>query len=79
MTALEFLSTTRYVYTQLKKYHIKTTDFNYIDMVKDYNRMVAEGRPPSRVKSLMQRRYNLSASTVNGAIKRLNRELDTGI
>ena len=76
MTALEFLSTTRYVYTQLKKYHIKTTDFNYIDMVKEYNKMVEEGRNEQNVRSLMHRKYNISASTVSAAIKRLNREID---
>lgn len=76
MTVLEFLSTTKHIYEQLKIYRISASDVVYVEMVKEYNQMVAEGRKESSVKALMERKYKLSASTVRGAIKRLNRELD---
>ena len=76
MTVLELLSTTKHIYEQLKIYRISASDVVYVEMVKEYNQMVAEGRKESSVKALMERKYKLSASTVRGAIKRLNRELD---
>ena len=45
-------------------------------MVKEYNKMVEEGRNEQNVRSLMHRKYNISASTVSAAIKRLNREIE---
>lgn len=76
MTVLEFLETTRYVYYQLNLYNINSADIKYIEMVKEYNKMVEEGRNEQNVRSLMHRKYNISASTVSAAIKRLNREID---
>ena len=69
MTVLEFLSTTKHIYEQLKIYRISASDVVYVEMVKEYNQMVAEGRKESSVKALMERKYKLSASTVRGAIK----------
>ncbi len=76
MTVLEFLETTRYVYYQLNLYNINSADIKYIEMVKEYNKMVEEGRNEQNVRSLMHRKYNISASTVSAAIKRLNREIE---
>lgn len=76
MTVLEFLETTKYVYYQLSLYNINSADIKYIEMVKEYNKMVEEGRNEQNVRSLMHRKYNISASTVSAAIKRLNREID---
>lgn len=75
MTVLEFLETTKYVYYQLSLYNINSADIKYIEMVKEYNKMVEEGRNEQNVRSLMHRKYNISASTVSAAIKRLNREI----
>lgn len=76
MIVLEFLETTRYVYYQLNLYNINSADIKYIEMVKEYNKMVEEGRNEQNVRSLMHRKYNISASTVSAAIKRLNREIE---
>lgn len=76
MNVLEFLETTRYVYYQLNLYNINSADIKYIEMVKEYNKMVEEGRNEQNVRSLMHRKYNISASTVSAAIKRLNREIE---
>ena len=61
---------------QLNLYNINSADIKYIEMVKEYNKMVEEGRNEQNVRSLMHRKYNISASTVSAAIKRLNREIE---
>ena len=73
MTVLEFFKIHRLVFKQYIRLKLNLSDFNYIGMIEEYNRMLKEGRKEANVRALMCRRYKITNSKFKGLERRLNR------
>lgn len=76
MTVLELLSLYRPLFSKMTRNGISSEDIMYIDVVKEYNRMLEEGQKPPQIRASLAKKYKLSAKGIKTAEERLNEEYD---
>lgn len=54
----------------LSKYGIRMSDFKYVELFSEYERMVEEGSKVSYIVAVLSQRYALSESSVYRILKR---------
>lgn len=76
MTVLELLSLYRPLFSKMTRNGISSEDIMYIDVVKEYNRMLEEGQKASQIRTFLAKKYKLSTKGIKAAEERLNEEYD---
>lgn len=72
----EILIVFRSVLVNMTRQGISQDDITYLDMYHEYVKMSQEGQKEAEIRAFLSRKYKLSASTIQKAIKRLNQEYE---
>lgn len=76
MTVLELLSLYRPLFSKMTRNGISSEDIMYIDVVKEYNKMLEDGQKAPQIRAFLAKKYKLSPKGIKTAEERLNEEYD---
>ena len=74
MKVYEVLASSRFLLATMNRNGVSADDIMYLDMFYEYRDMLAEGRQEAEIRDFFSNKYNLSASTIQKPLKRLNEE-----
>lgn len=74
MKVYEFLSLFRDAFTIMARNGISQDDAVYIDLCKEYVKMLSDGHKEAEILVFLSSKHKLQASTIKKAVKRLNEE-----
>lgn len=72
----EILTVFKSVLVNMTRQGISQDDIIYLDLHREYVKLLQEGQKEADIRAFLSQKYKLSASTIQKAIKRLNQEYE---
>jgi hypothetical protein len=76
MNVYEFLNTHKGVMEQLQSLPVQPSDVRYLELYKDYNRLMKEGHKKTYVLQYLSDEYSVDERTIYRVVKKFSTEVD---
>lgn len=76
MNVYEFLNTHKGVMEQLQSLPIQPSDVRYLELYKEYNRLMKEGHKKTYVLQYLSDEYSVDERTIYRVVKKFSTEVD---
>lgn len=76
MNVYEFLNTHKGVMEQLQSLPVQPSDVRYLELYKEYNRLMKEGHKKTYVLQYLSDEYNVDERTIYRVVKKFSTEVD---
>lgn len=76
MNVYEFLNTHKEVMEQLQSLPVQPSDVRYLELYKEYNRLMKEGHKKTYVLQYLSDEYSVDERTIYRVVKKFSTEVD---
>ncbi|MBU3835423.1 MAG: hypothetical protein H9949_06750 [Candidatus Phocaeicola merdigallinarum] len=76
MNVYEFLNTHKGVMEQLQSLPVQPSDVRYLELYKEYNRLMKEGHKKTYVLQYLSDEYSVDERTIYRVVKKFSTEVD---
>lgn len=76
MNVYEFLNTHKGVIEQLQSLPVQPSDVRYLELYKEYNRLMKEGHKKTYVLQYLSDEYSVDERTIYRVVKKFSTEVD---
>lgn len=76
MNVYEFLNTHKGVMEQLQTLPVQPSDVRYLELYKEYSRLMQEGHKKTYVLQYLSDEYNVDERTIYRVVKKFSTEVD---
>lgn len=76
MNVYEFLNTHKGVMEQLQTLPVQPSDVRYLELYKEYNRLMKEGHKKTYVLQYLSDEYSVDERTIYRVVKKFSTEVD---